>query len=77
LQFYFSLIKEENMPLQIKMTQADMRGDCEVPLSKAYAELQDWLENDAPGAPIGNPETVATNSAISDDVFLASVLVSY
>ena len=65
------------MPLQLKITQADLRGQNDQSINSAFEELQDWLTNDAPGAPIGNPETVSTNTTATDDTFLASVMVSY
>jgi hypothetical protein len=65
------------MPLEIKVAQADIRGQNNNSVNSAYDELQNWLENDAPGAPIGNPEVVSTNTTASNDMFLAATIVSY
>jgi len=65
------------MSLEIKVVQADIRGYNDSSILPAYDELANWLENGAPGAPIGNPQVVATNTAVSNDSFLASVIVSY
>jgi hypothetical protein len=64
------------MPLTARVVQADLRGTDDNVSDKAIDDLESWLENDAPGAPIGNTNVANTGTQCNDDILILSTVVT-
>jgi hypothetical protein len=65
------------MPLQAKVVQADLRGSNKSLIDDANEEFNNWLENDAPGAPVDQSSLNKARSRSNESVFVNIAIVSY